>query len=41
MHLGNLSERRYTWAENELYGEDEFSFDCIAFEMLMRDPCSI
>lgn len=37
MYLGNLSERRYIWVENEFYGEDEFGFDCIVFEMLMRD----
>lgn len=40
LRLSGLSEQRYNWAESRFYEDDEFSFSCVEFEMLMRDPCS-
>lgn len=40
LRLSGLSEYRYNWAESRFYEDDEFSFSCVEFEVLMRDPCS-
>ena len=37
LSLGGLSD---TIGQSGFCGEDEFSFGCLEYEVLMRDPCS-
>lgn len=40
LRLAGSSEGRHNWAESRYNGDDEFSFVCVEFEVLMRHRCA-